>query len=212
MVKVYTDGACRAEIGGWGFRLEYHQAGVLTAIMECCGGERSTTNQRMEIEAARYALVALRHPCEVLVVTDSRYLQRGMTEWVWGWLRNGWQSSQKKPVANREIWERLLAAAKPHVVDWTWIKGHSGDVGNTRADALAVKGLQAAPADESERTWSSVEFRWTLADRDNEQMSEEQTDDGTETPRRDRTGVGARPQDPNRPEVHHVGRGGLRGA
>ncbi len=138
VVDIYTDGACRGNPGpgGWGVLLKY---GSRTS--ELCGGEASTTNNRMELMAAIKALESLRRPSHVWLHTDSAYLRNGITSWLPRWKRNGWKTTDKKPVKNSDLWQRLDAAASRHQVRWLWVKGHSGDPGNERADALANKGM-----------------------------------------------------------------------
>jgi ribonuclease HI len=101
------------------------------------GGDPATTNNRMELMAAIMALEALKRPCRVRLFTDSSYLRDGVTKWIHGWKKNGWRTSDKKPVKNVELWQRLDAARLPHHVDWIWVKGHSGHPENERADRLA---------------------------------------------------------------------------
>ena len=140
-VVIYTDGACKGNPGpgGWGVWL---RSG--THERELSGGEPHTTNQRMEVTAAIEALQALRRPCAVTLYTDSRYLIDGITRWIHGWLRNGWRTTAKQPVKNAELWQALHAAAARHEIDWQWVKGHAGDVGNERADALATAAAAVA--------------------------------------------------------------------
>ena len=106
---------------------------------ELSGGEALTTNNRMELLAAIRALEALKKPCRVELHTDSQYVRDGITRWIFNWQRNGWRTSDKKPVKNAELWQELLAAAAPHRVEWHWVKGHSGHVENDRVDALACE-------------------------------------------------------------------------
>ena len=101
------------------------------------GAEQETTNNRMELMAAIAALEALKRSCEVQLTTDSEYVRQGVTRWINGWKRNGWRTSQKKPVKNRDLWERLDSALGGHEIEWCWVKGHSGDPGNERADLEA---------------------------------------------------------------------------
>jgi ribonuclease HI len=140
-VLIYTDGACKGNPGpgGWGVWLRSgdHER-------ELFGGETLTTNQRMELTAAIEALSALTKPCSVVLYTDSTYVMKGITTWIVGWKRNGWQTSAKTPVKNADLWQALDAAVTRHEVEWRWVKGHSGDVGNERADALANAGAAAA--------------------------------------------------------------------
>jgi len=104
---------------------------------EMSGGEPHTTNNRMELMAAIQGLKALKRPCRVTLSTDSRYVMDGLTKWIHGWLKNGWRTSDKKPVKNADLWQELLAASKPHRVEWVWVKGHAGHPDNERADKLA---------------------------------------------------------------------------
>ncbi len=104
---------------------------------ELSGGEPLTTNNRMELLAAIRSLEALKRPCHVTLTTDSNYVKDGITKWIFGWQKNGWKTADKKPVKNAELWQELLAAARPHRVDWRWVKGHAGHAENERADKLA---------------------------------------------------------------------------
>ena len=135
---IYTDGACSGNPGpgGWGAVLRY--GGV---VKELHGGERSTTNNRMELLAAISALEALTRPVPVELYTDSKYVLDGITKWLPGWQRNGWKTASKQPVKNVDVWQRLVAAMAPHEVSWHWVKGHNGDPGNERADELARLGI-----------------------------------------------------------------------
>jgi ribonuclease HI len=137
-VVIYTDGACKGNPGpgGWGAWLSSgsHEK-------ELSGGEAQTTNQRMELTAAVEALSALTRPSRVVLYTDSRYVLDGITSWIYGWKRNGWRNAAKQPVKNADLWRKLETAAAPHEVEWRWVKGHAGDVGNERADALANAGV-----------------------------------------------------------------------
>jgi ribonuclease HI len=137
-VEMYTDGACRGNPGpgGWGALLIFGNT-----EKEICGGEDDTTNNRMELMAAIKALGQLRRPCKVSLHTDSKYVMDGITKWIKGWKARGWKTAGKKPVKNRELWEELEAAAKPHQIEWIWVKGHAGNDGNERADELANQGL-----------------------------------------------------------------------
>lgn len=140
-VTVYTDGACSGNPGpgGWGAVL-IHAKGR----REIQGGEALTTNNRMELMAAIAALESLQRPCSVELHTDSRYVMDGITKWLANWKRNGWRTSDKKPVKNEDLWRRLESATAPHAVRWRWIKGHAGHPENERADALAREGAQRA--------------------------------------------------------------------
>ena len=137
-IVAYTDGACSGNPGpgGWGvwLRAGNHEK-------ELCGGEKHTTNQRMELQAAIEALKALKQPSSITIVTDSKYVLNGITDWVHGWKKKGWKNSKKVAVANRELWEALDALNQKHDVDWQWVKGHSGDEGNDKADELARQGI-----------------------------------------------------------------------
>lgn len=138
-VTIYTDGACSGNPGpgGWAALLIYGNQ-----EREISGGETETTNNRMEMMAVLQALKKLKEPCQITLVTDSQYVLKGMTEWVHGWQKRGWKNAEKKPVKNVDLWEALIAAAKPHHIDWQWVKGHAGDVNNERVDALAVAAIQ----------------------------------------------------------------------
>ncbi len=144
-VEIYTDGACSGNPGpgGWGAVLSYGRH-----VKELCGGEYpSTTNNRMELMAAIQALESLTRPSVVVLHTDSSYLRSGIMTWLPAWQRNGWRTAAKQPVKNVDLWQRLAAAVARHRVEWLWVKGHSGDPGNERADALANEGMTRARAD-----------------------------------------------------------------
>jgi len=134
-VVAYTDGACRGNPGpgGWGALLV--EDGV---ERELAGADPATTNNRMELMAAIVALESLAEPAEVELHTDSQYVKLGITEWLANWKRRGWRTAERKPVKNQDLWQRLEAAAARHRVEWRWVKGHAGDPGNERADALAT--------------------------------------------------------------------------
>jgi ribonuclease HI len=140
-VIAHTDGACRGNPGpgGWGARLEHDGK-----VRELNGAETPTTNNRMELMAAISALEALREPCVVDLYTDSQYVRLGITEWLANWKRRGWKTADKKPVKNQDLWERLDRIAAQHQVAWHWVKGHDGDPGNERADALANAAIDSA--------------------------------------------------------------------
>jgi len=142
-VIIYTDGACRGNPGpgGWGVILNYKGK-----IKELYGGEANTTNNRMELTATIKALEALTKPCSVQIHCDSRYVLQGITEWMPNWIKRGWKTASKAPVKNEDLWRRLDAVIKPHDIEWKWIKGHSGDKGNDRADALANLGIDSLSA------------------------------------------------------------------
>ena len=133
-VEIYTDGACSGNPGpgGWGALLRYR--GV---EKELSGGEAHTTNNRMELMGAIAALEALTRSSDVRLYTDSAYVKNGITQWMPRWKANGWRTSDKKPVKNQDLWERLDAALGTHRIDWQWVKGHAGDPDNERVDALA---------------------------------------------------------------------------
>ena len=124
--------------GGWGALLRWkgHEK-------ELFGGELDTTNNRMELTAVIQALSALKSRCEVAVYTDSVYVKDGITKWIHGWKQRGWRTADKKPVKNVELWQRLEALAAQHDVQWHWVRGHDGDPGNERADALANRGVDS---------------------------------------------------------------------
>ncbi|MBW4331488.1 ribonuclease HI [Stakelama sp. CBK3Z-3] len=140
-VEIATDGACKGNPGpgGWGVLLR-----IGDREKELSGGEPNTTNNRMELMAAIQGLNALKRPCRVTLSTDSKYVMDGLTKWIHGWQKNGWKTAAKKPVKNAELWKELLAAAKPHRVEWVWVKGHAGHPDNERADQLASDAAIAA--------------------------------------------------------------------
>ncbi len=139
-VVIYTDGACKGNPGpgGWGVFLKSG-----THERELWGGEAVTTNNRMELMAVIEALSALKRPCDVLLFLDSEYVRKGITEWIHGWKAKGWKTAAKQPVKNADLWQRLdaLVANTEHHIEWRWVKGHAGDPGNERADALANRGV-----------------------------------------------------------------------
>ena len=140
-VEIATDGACKGNPGpgGWGAII---RSG--TSERELAGGEKLTTNNRMELTAAIEGLNALKRPCHVVLSTDSRYVMDGLTKWIKGWQKNGWKTAAKQPVKNADLWQALLAAAKPHRIEWLWVKGHAGHPDNERADKLASDAAIAA--------------------------------------------------------------------
>lgn len=139
-VVIYTDGACKGNPGpgGWGVYLKSEGF-----EKELWGGERNTTNNRMELTAVIEALAALKRPCKVSLYLDSEYVRKGITEWIHGWKRKGWVTAAKQPVKNAELWQQLdaLVHSGAHQIEWHWVKGHAGDPGNERADALANRGV-----------------------------------------------------------------------
>ncbi|MEM7667854.1 MAG: ribonuclease HI [Pseudomonadota bacterium] len=145
----YTDGGCSGNPGpgGWGVVLEAYNGGTIVKSRDLSGGEAHTTNNRMEMMAAIMALEVLEHPSTITVVTDSTYLKQGITQWIHGWKRNGWKTSDRKPVKNADLWQRLDTAQAAHNVSWDWVKGHAGHEQNERADELAtaeIKSLKSA--------------------------------------------------------------------
>jgi len=142
-VVIYTDGACKGNPGpgGWGAMLTSGDS-----VKELFGGEMGTTNNRMEMTAVIEALAALKRPCRVTLYLDSEYVRKGITEWISGWKARGWRTAAKQPVKNVDLWQKLdaLVTSSGHTIEWRWVKGHAGDPGNERADALANKGVVAA--------------------------------------------------------------------
>ena len=142
-VRIYTDGACKGNPGpgGWGVVLLCG-----TVEKELFGGELNTTNNRMELTAVIQALAALKRPCQVRLYLDSEYVRKGITEWLPGWKARGWRTAARQPVKNVDLWQRLdaLVATAGHGIEWLWVKGHSGDPGNERADMLANRGVELA--------------------------------------------------------------------
>lgn len=138
VVVIYTDGACKGNPGpgGWGALLRY---GAIEK--ELFGGEASTTNNRMELTAVIRALEALKRRSIVRLYTDSQYVRQGITAWIHTWKKNGWKTSERKPVKNAELWQRLDTLAQAHDIEWHWVKGHATDPDNIRADALANRGV-----------------------------------------------------------------------
>lgn len=138
-VEIYADGACKGNPGpgGWGvlMRSGPHEK-------ELWGGERDTTNNRMELTAVIRALESLKRAVPVKLYTDSQYVQKGIGQWIHNWKRNGWRTADKKPVKNADLWQELDVLAKQHQVEWIWVKGHAGNPGNERADALANRGIE----------------------------------------------------------------------
>ncbi len=142
-VEIYADGACKGNPGpgGWGAWLHFEGNGK-SSEKSLCGGEAVTTNNRMELTAVICALEALTRACNVKIYTDSVYVQKGMTEWIDGWKARSWRTSDKKPVKNDDLWKKLDVVSQRHQVEWIWVKGHAGNLGNELADALANQGVE----------------------------------------------------------------------
>jgi len=138
IIEIFSDGACSGNPGpgGWGTLLRYGDH-----VRELSGYEPETTNNRMELCGAIAGLKALKRPSRVRLTTDSQYVKKGMTEWLAGWIRRGWKNSQKKPVANRDLWEQLVELEKIHQVEWCWVRGHTGHPENERCDELAREAI-----------------------------------------------------------------------
>ncbi|MDO5652891.1 MAG: ribonuclease HI [Brachymonas sp.] len=139
-VTIYTDGACKGNPGpgGWGVWLESG-----SHSKELFGGEANTTNNRMELTAVIQALQALKRPCKVRLYLDSQYVRQGITSWIHGWKKKGWKTADNKPVKNADLWQQLdaLVQNSPHEIHWEWVRGHDGNPGNEKADALANQGV-----------------------------------------------------------------------
>jgi ribonuclease HI len=135
IVEIWTDGGCKPNPGpgGWAAILKFRDV-----VKELTGAESETTNNRMELTAAAEALAALKRPCLVRLHTDSEYLRNGITRWHEGWVRKNWRNAAGDPVKNMDLWRRVLDAAKPHRIEWVWVRGHAGDAMNERADELAT--------------------------------------------------------------------------
>ncbi len=144
VVEIWTDGGCKPNPGpgGWAAILRFKGR-----ERELSGAEATTTNNRMELTAAAAALEALTRPCQVVLHTDSEYLRNGITRWHTGWVRKNWRNAAGDPVANMDLWRRILDAAKTHTIDWKWVRGHAGDAMNERADVLATQAREAARRD-----------------------------------------------------------------
>jgi ribonuclease HI len=142
-VVIYTDGACKGNPGpgGWGawLRSGDHEK-------EIWGGEDQTTNNRMELTAVIESLAALKSPSRVTLHLDSEYVRNGITSWIHNWKRRGWRTASNQAVKNVDLWQRLDALTQAHQIDWRWVRGHAGDEGNERADALANRGVDEVRA------------------------------------------------------------------
>ncbi len=138
IVKIFTDGACKGNpgIGGWGALLEYADQ-----EREIFGGEKDTTNNRMELLAAIRALESLKRPCKIQLHTDSQYVQKGISEWIHAWKARNWLTASNKAVKNNDLWMQLDQLTQQHEIEWIWVQGHNGHPGNERADQLANDGV-----------------------------------------------------------------------
>ena len=137
-IEIWTDGACRGNPGpgGWGALMRSGEH-----VRELHGGALETTNNRMELTAVIEALAAVKRPSPIVIHTDSQYVKLGITEWIAQWKLRGWKTADRKPVKNLDLWQRLAELAAPHQVEWRWVRGHAGNTGNERADALANRGV-----------------------------------------------------------------------
>lgn len=157
-VTVFTDGGCLGNPGpgGWAAVLRYgsHERAI-------SGGAPATTNNRMELSAAIFALRTLKEPCEVIIFTDSQYLRKGITEWIHAWRMRGWVTANRQPVKNADLWRDLDAACKPHLIEWKWLKGHAGHPENERCDALAEAEIEKIQKSHSREELAALlkEFR-----------------------------------------------------
>tara|TARA_B100000287_G_C20662192_1_gene790530 strand:- start:445 stop:891 length:447 start_codon:yes stop_codon:yes gene_type:complete len=138
-IEIFTDGACKGNpgVGGWGAILIYKDH-----KKEICGSSADTTNNIMELTAVIKALDTLKEPCHVVLTTDSNYVKDGITDWIKNWRLNGWKTSNKQPVKNQDLWRQLDTLSAKHVIEWKWVKGHSGHPGNEHADALANEAIE----------------------------------------------------------------------
>lgn len=139
-ITIYTDGACSGNpgVGGWGAVLFYKEH-----YKEICGGQKDTTNNRMELQAVIEAIKLIKKTQPIIVYTDSKYVQNGISEWIHSWKKNGWKNAEKKPIKNVDLWKTLDELVLNHTITWKWVKGHAGDKYNEIADALARKGLES---------------------------------------------------------------------
>lgn len=139
-LKIYTDGSCKGNpgYGGWGAILKYKEN-----KKEIYGGENNTTNNRMELTATIKALSKIKqHNCNIIIYTDSKYVKYGITQWIYKWIKNKWKTSSKKPVKNKDLWQKLYEESRKHKIQWKWIKSHNNDNMNNLADLLAKKGAK----------------------------------------------------------------------
>ena len=147
-VRAYTDGSCSGNPGpgGWGvYLIAENNAGILLKEENLYGKKKNTTNQVMELTAAIQALDSLnRKNVDITIFTDSKYVIHGITQWIYGWMKNDWKTAAKKPVVNKLLWQKLYSLTNEHNVSWVWVKGHAGNLGNEKADFLAVKGREEA--------------------------------------------------------------------
>ena len=143
-IFAYTDGACSGNPGpgGWGVILQAKENSIVVKELELYGGEKETTNNRMELMAAISSLEGLEKSTKLIIITDSNYVKGGVTEWIKNWKKNNWKTANKKDVKNIDLWKRLDQARSKHEVIWKWVKGHAGHLENERADALARKGME----------------------------------------------------------------------
>ena len=139
IVHIFTDGACKGNPGpgGWGAVLQYD-----ASIKEIKGFSSNTTNNIMEISAVIESLKTLTRPCNVIITTDSNYVKDGITEWIHQWKKRNWKTANKKPVKNKELWQKLELETQRHQITWKWVKGHSGHMENERADELANEAIE----------------------------------------------------------------------
>jgi ribonuclease HI len=144
-LEIFADGACSGNPGPGGYGAILKCGEVEKEIWGC---ERETTNNRMEMTAVIEALRLLSRPCQIRIVTDSNYVVKGMTQWIYGWIKRDWTNAQKKPVLNRDLWEQLLEMSRPHDIEWRWIKGHDGHRENERCDKIARKAILGCLGDD----------------------------------------------------------------
>lgn len=151
IVQIWTDGACKGNPGpgGWGAYMKYKDTKLNGRQHELFGGELDTTNNRMEMMAVIKALEFFKEAWTIELYVDSQYVKKGLTEWMPGWIKKNWKNSANQPVKNKDLWLQLLDQTKRHEVHWFWVKGHSGDAGNERADELANKGVEQVLANKN---------------------------------------------------------------